>query len=213
MSSPDRCAAPTTRSLAWRGLAARHTRCVKPRSSSRAGDVTTTPFGRMPLSGTNHQLPRSSCLCYQRGRLRHPDRLRRPRWRQRQLSTNIPTPQRGSTELPCGPLSPFAPGAGVNIHSPHPSTQPQRLYTTGTSDDEPLWPEQTGWVGGCTNNQNRREPRHWPASGSVGRFSWLATYRLILRPADNFSQTMRVFLPFQIPQRILSGHAKAALRL
>jgi hypothetical protein len=47
-------------------------------------------FGRMPLSATNHQLRRSSCLCYQRGRLRHPDRLRRPRWPQRQLSTNIP---------------------------------------------------------------------------------------------------------------------------
>jgi Integrase core domain len=44
-------------------------RCVKPRSSSRAGDVTTTPFGRMPLSATNHQLRRSSCLCYPRGRL------------------------------------------------------------------------------------------------------------------------------------------------
>ena len=79
-------------------------RCVKPRSSSRAGDVTTTPFGRMPLSATNHQLRRSSCLCYQRGRLRHPDRLRRPHWRQRQLSTNIPN----------GSLNAGRPGLGEN---------------------------------------------------------------------------------------------------
>ena len=67
------------------------TRCGKPRSSSRAGVVTTTLFGRMLLSATNHQHRRSSCPHSPRGRLRYVERLRRPRWRNRQRQTNIPS--------------------------------------------------------------------------------------------------------------------------
>ena len=66
------------------------TRCGKPRSLSKVGGITTTPSARMPLSVTNHQHRRSSCLHSPRGQLRYADRLRRPRWRYRQLSTNIP---------------------------------------------------------------------------------------------------------------------------
>ena len=61
----------------------------KLRSSSRAGAVTTTLSGLMPRSATNHQHQRSLCPRSPRGRLRYVDRLRRPRWRSRQLSTNI----------------------------------------------------------------------------------------------------------------------------
>ena len=61
------------------------TRCGKPRSSSRAGAGTTMPSGLMLLSATNHQHRRSSCPHSPRGRLRYVDRLRRPRWRNRQL--------------------------------------------------------------------------------------------------------------------------------
>ena len=65
-------------------MAKSFTRCGKPRSSSRAGVVTTTPFGRTPLSTTKRRRQRSSFLYSQRGRLRSVDRLRRPRWRNRQ---------------------------------------------------------------------------------------------------------------------------------
>jgi hypothetical protein len=44
----------------------------------------------MPRSATSRLHRRSSCRHYPRGRLRYADRLRRPRWRYRQLSTNIP---------------------------------------------------------------------------------------------------------------------------
>jgi hypothetical protein len=66
------------------------TRCGRLRSSSKAGDATTIRSARMPLSATGHQHRRSSCLHYPRGRLSYADRLRRPRWRYRQPSTNIP---------------------------------------------------------------------------------------------------------------------------
>ena len=42
-------------------------------------------FGRMHRSTTNHQHRKSSCRRSPRGRLRYVDRLRRPRWRNRQL--------------------------------------------------------------------------------------------------------------------------------
>jgi len=60
------------------------------RSSSKAGAVTTTPSVRMPRSATSPLHRRSSCRHHPRGRLRYADQLRRPRWRYRQLSTNIP---------------------------------------------------------------------------------------------------------------------------
>ena len=66
------------------------TRCGRLRSSSKAGDATTIRSARMPLSATGHQHRRSSCLHYPRDRLSYADRLRRPRWRYRQPSTNIP---------------------------------------------------------------------------------------------------------------------------
>jgi len=60
------------------------TRCAKPRSSSKAGAVTTMRCARMPRSATG--LPPRRCLCRlsPHGRLRNPDQLRRPcsRWRQ-----------------------------------------------------------------------------------------------------------------------------------
>ena len=55
-----------------------------------ASAVTTKPCDRMPHSAKNHRRPRSSCLDSPRDRLRAVDRHRRPRWRKRQLSTNIP---------------------------------------------------------------------------------------------------------------------------
>src|SRR5262249_46238161 len=57
------------------------TLCARPRSSSRAGDATTTRSGRTPHLDTSHQHPRCSCLHSPRGRLRYADRLRRSRWR------------------------------------------------------------------------------------------------------------------------------------
>jgi transposase InsO family protein len=53
-------------------------------SSSKAGGVITIRSGRMPRSATSHQHQRCSCAPSQRGRLRYVDRLRRPRWRNRQ---------------------------------------------------------------------------------------------------------------------------------
>ena len=57
------------------------TLCARPRSSSRAGDATTTRSGLTPQSDTSHQPQRCLCLHSPRGRLRYADQLRRPRWR------------------------------------------------------------------------------------------------------------------------------------
>src|SRR5262245_1027129 len=57
------------------------TLCARPRSSSRAGDATTTRSGPTAQSDTSHQHQRCSCPHSPRGRLRSADRLRRPRWR------------------------------------------------------------------------------------------------------------------------------------
>src|SRR5262245_21277245 len=54
---------------------------ARPRSSSTAGDATSTRSDPTPQSDTSHQHQRCSCLHLQRGRLRYADRLRRPRWR------------------------------------------------------------------------------------------------------------------------------------
>ena len=77
-----------------------------PMKPGRAGTMThdykrhgtTTMFAALNvLDGTvigrnmqRHRHPRCSCQPSQRGRLRYVDRLRRPRWRNGQLSTNIP---------------------------------------------------------------------------------------------------------------------------
>ena len=82
-------------------MAKSSTRCTRPGSSSRAGGVTTTRSGRMSLSATSHRHPRCSYQPSPRGRLHYVDRLRRPRWRNGQLSINIPP----------GPLS-----GGVQTH-------------------------------------------------------------------------------------------------
>jgi len=55
------------------------TRLPRPRSSSRAGGVTTTPRGRTDPWATNRRRPRSSSTPSPRGRLRNPDPRRRPR--------------------------------------------------------------------------------------------------------------------------------------
>ena len=59
---------------------------VRLRSSSKAGDATTTQFGRTLRSATALPLQKCSCPPSPHGRLRNPDQLRRPRfrWRQRQ---------------------------------------------------------------------------------------------------------------------------------
>ena len=63
-----------------------YTPYARPRSSSRAGGVTTTRFARMPRSDTGRQPRRCSCQPSPHRRLRNPDQLRRPcsRWRQGQ---------------------------------------------------------------------------------------------------------------------------------
>ena len=67
--------------FSWQGGDIGSTLCARPRSSSRAGDTTTTQSGLTPRSDTSHQHQRCSCLHSPRGRLRYADRLRRPRWR------------------------------------------------------------------------------------------------------------------------------------
>ena len=59
-------------------MARSSTHSEKLRSSSRAGDDITILFGRMPLWATGPQLRRCSCRPSRPGRLRSPDRLRRP---------------------------------------------------------------------------------------------------------------------------------------
>ena len=54
------------------------------KSSSRAGGATTTRSDRTHRSATNRPHRRCSCPHSPRGRLRYVDRLRRPRWRNRQ---------------------------------------------------------------------------------------------------------------------------------
>jgi hypothetical protein len=66
------------------------TRCARPGSLSKVGGVTSTRSGRMSLSATSHPHRKCSCQPSPSGRLRYADRLRRPRWRNGQLSTNIP---------------------------------------------------------------------------------------------------------------------------
>src|ERR1019366_4137341 len=66
------------------------TRCVRPKSSSKVGGATSTQSGHMNRWTTSHQHRKCSCPPSLRGRLRYVDRLRRPRWRNGQLSTNIP---------------------------------------------------------------------------------------------------------------------------
>src|SRR5271169_4173590 len=71
-------------------MAKSSTHCGRPRSSSKAGGVTTTQSDRMNRWTTSHRHRKCSCPPSLRGRLRYVDRLRRPRWRNGQLSTNIP---------------------------------------------------------------------------------------------------------------------------
>ena len=71
-------------------MAKSSTHCGRPRSSSKAGGVTTTRSDRMSLLAISHRHPRCSCQLSPRGQLRYVNRLRRPRWRNGQLSTNIP---------------------------------------------------------------------------------------------------------------------------
>jgi transposase InsO family protein len=55
--------------------------CARLESSSRAGDATTTRPGPTRHLDSNHQRRRCSCPPSPRGRLRYPEPLRRPRWR------------------------------------------------------------------------------------------------------------------------------------
>ena len=82
------------------------TRCVRPKSSSKVGGATSTQSGLMNRWTTSHQHRKCSCPPSLRGRLRYVDRLRRPRWRNGQLSTNIPPgPLDGGRSVPCLPTS------------------------------------------------------------------------------------------------------------
>lgn len=67
------------------------TRSPRPEPSSKAGGGSTTPNARMDRWATSRLLPKSSSRQTPRGRLRHPDRLRRPRWPYDRPCTNIPT--------------------------------------------------------------------------------------------------------------------------
>ena len=60
----------------WMGRSSTHSE--RRRSSSRAGDVTTTRSARMPPWATGHRPRRCSCQPSPHGRLRHPDPLCRP---------------------------------------------------------------------------------------------------------------------------------------
>jgi hypothetical protein len=55
------------------------TLCGRPKSLSRAGGATSTRSGRTNRSATSRPHRKCSCLPSPRGRLRHADRLRRPR--------------------------------------------------------------------------------------------------------------------------------------
>jgi hypothetical protein len=57
------------------------TLCPRPKSSSRAGGLTTTGSGRTHRSDTRGQHRRYLSLPSPRGRLRYANRLRRPSWR------------------------------------------------------------------------------------------------------------------------------------
>lgn len=59
--------------------------CAKSGSLSKAGGATITRSARTLRLATHHPHRRCSCPRSQRGRLRSVDRLRRPRWRNRQL--------------------------------------------------------------------------------------------------------------------------------
>ena len=65
------------------------TRCEKLRSSLKAGVGTITQSASIPRSAPNHPHRRSSCPHSLLGQLRYVVRLRRPPWRNRQLSANI----------------------------------------------------------------------------------------------------------------------------
>ena len=56
------------------------TLCGRPRSSSRAGDALQYYPSHSSQSATSHQHPEVFVPALTAGRLRHPDRLRRPRW-------------------------------------------------------------------------------------------------------------------------------------
>src|SRR4051794_5409135 len=60
----------------WMGRSSTH--CRRPKLSSRAGDGTTTRFGRTRPWATDHRLRKCSCPPSPPGRRRSPDRLRRP---------------------------------------------------------------------------------------------------------------------------------------
>jgi hypothetical protein len=64
------------------------TRSPKPASSWKAGGASTIRFDHMDRWDTDPQ-PRRSSFRSPRGRLRYPNRLRRPRWRPSQSCTNI----------------------------------------------------------------------------------------------------------------------------
>ena len=64
-------------------MAKSSTRCVRPRSSSKVGGVTSIQSGPMNCSATSRQHPTCLSRHSPRGRLRHVDRLRRPRYRWR----------------------------------------------------------------------------------------------------------------------------------
>ena len=81
-----------------------------------AAPLQRDPAARL-ASATNHQHRRSSCQPSPRGRLRYVDRLRRPRWRHHQLSTNIRP----------GPLSSNLVGCWIGKS---PGFDPRRILST-----------------------------------------------------------------------------------
>jgi putative transposase len=87
-ASPSRaCGArsSTRTSISWPTPTA-----ARPEPASPAGSASTTQSGRMNRLATNYRHPKCSFQRSPRGWLRYLNRLRRPRWRNAQLSTNIP---------------------------------------------------------------------------------------------------------------------------
>ena len=80
--------ASTPASVMSFSMARSSTPSLKPASSWKAGGASTTLSGHTARWATGPQ-PRRSSFRSPRGRLRYPDRLRRPRWRPSQSCTHI----------------------------------------------------------------------------------------------------------------------------
>jgi hypothetical protein len=101
----------------------------KPASSWKAGGASTIRFDHTDHWATGPQ-PRRSSFRSPRGRLRYPNRLRRPRWRPGRTCTNIQLGQ-----FVGGTISLFA---RISLHRPHGPQRPVNLQPPVGAADWPL---------------------------------------------------------------------------